>query len=177
MRVDWDKLLANIVNYSITMLFSFFFILQIEEVSHFHLARAHIDLAFEGDYKTSFLFKRLILLNIKFGGPKVVAEVSIGSDSALPKITKHFHFLLSHVSMRHYVHIEWLSFNRRIFSLHFLFISDNFLYKSLTEESNPYSHGHFSWLVVSNLIVKSAAHCQGFEAREELPTSDRLYNT
>jgi hypothetical protein len=88
MRVYRDKLLANIVNYGITMLFSFFLILQIEEVSHLHLARAHKDLAFEGDYKTSFLFKRLILLNIKFGGSKVVAEVSICSNSALPKVTE-----------------------------------------------------------------------------------------
>ena len=69
------------------MLFSLFLILQIEEVSHLHAARAYKDLALESDKKASFLFEPLILLVVDLCVHKVVAEVSVCSDPAFPEIT------------------------------------------------------------------------------------------
>ena len=159
------------------MLLSLLLVLQVEEVSDLHAARAYEHLPLQSYQETCLLLKRLTLLVVEFCIPEVIAKVGIGTDTAFPEVTEQLHFLLGHVTMRHYVHIERLCFDGWIFTTLLLFIACNFLDEFLDEETDTNSHGHLRGLIVCNLVVETASYRQGLKAGEKLPAGCRLHST
>ncbi len=94
-----DELLADIVNYGVSVLLPVLLVLGVAEILELHLAAAYVHLPLQGYQEAGFLHQRLILRVLILSLTEVIIKIGICSNPTLPEVAEQLHLLLRHVTV------------------------------------------------------------------------------